>query len=89
MQRRRVVVRGRVQGVGFRWSATDEAERLGLAGWVENRDDGTVEAVVEGEESAVEAMLAWLRHGPRTARVTGVDVQEEQPEGLHGFGVRR
>jgi acylphosphatase len=89
MQRRRVVVRGRVQGVGFRWSATDEADRLGLAGWVENRDDGTVEAVVEGEESAVEAMLAWLRHGPRTARVTGVDVQEEQPEGLHGFGVRR
>lgn len=89
MQRRRVVVRGRVQGVGFRWSATDEAERLGLAGWVENRDDGTVEAVVEGEEPAVEAMLAWLRHGPRTARVTGVDVQDEQPEGLHGFGVRR
>lgn len=89
MQRRRVVVRGRVQGVGFRWSATDEAGRLGLAGWVENRDDGTVEAVVEGEESAVEAMLAWLRHGPRAAHVTGIDVQDEQPEGLHGFGVRR
>lgn len=89
MQRRRVVVRGRVQGVGFRWSAAQEAERLSVSGWVANRDDGTVEAVVEGEGPAVEAMVAWLRTGPRSSRVTGVEVQVEQPEGIDGFGVHR
>lgn len=88
MQRRRVVVHGRVQGVGFRWSARAEADRLGVAGWVSNRDDGTVEAVIEGRAHAVTAMLDWLGHGPRAARVTGVDVQVEEPEGIAGFGVR-
>lgn len=89
MQRRRVVVRGRVQGVGFRWSAAQAADELGVSGWVANRDDGTVEAVVEGADPAVEAMVAWLRTGSRASRVTGVEVQVEQPEGIDGFGVHR
>ncbi|GIG25103.1 acylphosphatase [Cellulomonas denverensis] len=89
MRRWRVIVEGRVQGVGFRWSAAREAERLGLSGWVANRDDGTVEAVIEGDEPAGRAMLDWLRHGPRGAHVDRTTVAEEQPEGLQGFGVQR
>ncbi|MEV7974075.1 acylphosphatase [Cellulomonas sp. NPDC089187] len=88
MQRRRVVVRGRVQGVGFRWSAHAEAERLGLSGWVANRDDGSVEAVIEEPADAVARMVEWLGTGPRAARVDTVDIQHEEPEGVTGFGVR-
>ena len=86
--RRRVVVHGRVQGVFFRDSTDREARRRGLAGWVRNRDDGTVEAVFEGEADPVETLVAWTREGPGGARVEGVDVSEEEPEGLSGFEVR-
>ena len=75
----RVQVRGRVQGVGYRASTAYEARRLGLAGWVRNLPDGSVEVVARGEAAAVDALLAWLARGPRGARVTGVDV-EERPE---------
>lgn len=85
--RRRVVVRGVVQGVGFRWSCAREAGRLGVAGWVRNLPDGAVEAVVEGDASQVDAALAYLAHGPRHARVTGVEVHDEPPGGLVGFEV--
>ncbi|AEE45445.1 acylphosphatase [Cellulomonas fimi] len=85
--RRRVLVRGFVQGVGYRWSAAREAERLGVAGWVRNRADGSVEAVAEGDEAAVEAFVAWAAHGPRGASVGSVDVREEAPEHLAGFTV--
>jgi acylphosphatase len=88
MIRRRVVVRGRVQGVFFRDSCQREAQRLGVRGWVLNRDDGHVEAVLEGEPEAVEAMIQWARVGPLHAYVTGVDVVDEQPESLAGFEVR-
>jgi acylphosphatase len=71
---RRLVIRGRVQGVFFRESMRLEAERLGLRGWVRNRRDGTVEAVVQGPADAVEAMLGWARRGPEDARVSGVEV---------------
>ena len=71
---RRLVVRGRVQGVFVRESMRLEAERLGVRGWVRNRRDGTVEALVQGPASAVEAMLGWARRGPEDARVTAVDV---------------
>ena len=71
-------ISGRVQGVGFRYSMVEEAERLGVTGWVRNRRDGTVEAVVDGTPDAVEAMLAWARNGPRGARVTEVQVSEIQ-----------
>lgn len=88
MPRRRVVVTGRVQGVCFRIECRREAASLGLAGWVRNRADGAVEAVFEGTAAQVEAMTAWMRHGPPQARVAGVDVSEEEPEGLGGFAIR-
>ena len=87
LRRAHVVVRGRVQGVWFRESARREAEALGLAGWVRNRSDGTVEAVLEGRAPAVERMLAWCAEGPPRARVDGVDIRDEAPEGLAGFEV--
>ena len=86
--RRRVVVHGRVQGVFFRDSARQRARSLGVAGWVRNRADGTVEAVIEGPPDAVEQMLEFLRTGPRSARVDGAVVADEAPEGLSGFEIR-
>jgi acylphosphatase len=70
---RRIVVRGRVQGVGFRYAMVDAAERHGVAGWVRNRRDGTVEAFVQGEPAAVDAITAWCRRGPPAARVDAVE----------------
>jgi acylphosphatase len=84
----RVIVSGRVQGVWFRESCRREAEERGVAGWARNRADGTVEAVFEGQESAVAQVVAWCRIGPPRAVVTGVDVVEEPPEELVGFRVR-
>jgi len=86
--RRRVEVYGRVQGVWFRGSTERRARALGLAGWVRNRADGSVEAVFEGSQSAVDAALAFCREGPRGARVERVEVSEEEPEGHAGFEVR-
>jgi acylphosphatase len=86
--RRRLRVTGRVQGVWFRESCREVADRLGVAGSVRNRADGTVEVVAEGPPHEVEALVAWCRSGPPAAEVTGVDVAEEQPEGLVGFRVR-
>ena len=71
---RRLSIRGRVQGVFFRESMRQEAEALGVDGWVRNRRDGSVEAVVQGPAAAVEAIVRWARHGPPDAEVTGVDV---------------
>jgi acylphosphatase len=75
VKRVHATVRGRVQGVGFRAGAAHEARRLHLLGWVRNRLDGTVETVAEGPDADVEAYLAWLRHGPSLANVTGIDAQ--------------
>ena len=88
MIRRRVVIHGHVQGVFFRDSTRRLAEREGVAGWVRNRPDGAVEAVFEGEPEAVERLIRFAREGPRGARVDDVEVIEEEPEGLRGFGVR-
>ncbi|WP_307793815.1 acylphosphatase [Actinotalea soli] len=87
MIRRRVLVRGRVQGVGYRWACEAEATRRGVAGWVRNRADGAVEAVLEGPEAEVEQVLAWTRHGPGQARVEEVVVEAAEPEGLVGFRI--
>ena len=76
MIRKRVIVHGRVQGVGFRWSAQAEAERLGVAGYARNLPDGTVQAELEGPEDSVQRMLDWLHHGPRHARVESLDVTD-------------
>lgn len=88
MVRRRLVVHGRVQGVSFRWYAQQEALRLGVAGWVRNRPDGTVEAVAEGPADAVEAFVAWCHEGPPAARVREVAIEDELPEGLAWFEIR-
>lgn len=88
MIRRRVVVHGRVQGVFFRDSVRRLAQQHAVAGSVSNRWDGTVEAVFEGERTAVERLVAFCERGPRGAQVERVDVTEEQPEGEAGFSVR-
>jgi acylphosphatase len=86
--RRRVRVEGRVQGVWFRGATQAQARALGLAGWVRNRPDGSVEAVFEGPRAAVEHALAFCRRGPPAAHVERVEVADEPPEGLRGFDVR-
>jgi acylphosphatase len=87
--RRRVVVRGEVQGVFFRDSTQRAARSRGVAGWVGNRSDGAVEAVFEGSPDAVEAMIEWCRSGPSRAEVEDMDVtMDEEPDGLEGFEVR-
>lgn len=73
---RRLAIRGRVQGVFFRESMRMEASRLGVAGWVCNRGDGSVEAVVQGPAEAVAAMTEWARRGPPDAHVEAVEVEE-------------
>lgn len=83
-----VFVEGRVQGVAFRYYTWHEAQRLGIQGWVRNLPDGRVEAVYEGSRAAVEEMLAWTRHGPPAARVTGISIYDEEPVGEKGFTVR-
>ena len=79
---------GRVQGVFFRDTVRRRAESLGVAGWVTNRDDGAVEAVFEGPDEAVEAMVELCRRGPGRAEVTRLEVTDEEPEGLGGFRIR-
>ena len=71
----RLHITGRVQGVGYRWSMVQEAKRLGVNGWVRNRLDGSVEAVVSGAPPVVEALIDWARTGPPLARVEGVVVE--------------
>ena len=73
---RRVVVRGRVQGVGFRYATLEVAQAAGATGWVRNRRDGAVEAFVQGDAAAVESVVAWCCQGPPVARVTDIDVAE-------------
>ena len=87
MSRARVHIRGRVQGVFFRAEASERARSLGLAGWVRNCRDGSVEAVFEGEDERVTSMVDWCRRGPSGARVDAVDVKWEQAAGEAGFSV--
>jgi acylphosphatase len=80
--RLRAVVRGRVQGVGFRASVQHEGLRLGLAGWVRNLSDGAVELEAEGDSQDLERLLAYVKQGPRTARVDSVSSEWLSPAGL-------
>ncbi|MBI3903606.1 MAG: acylphosphatase [Nitrosomonadales bacterium] len=81
-----LIIHGRVQGVYFRDSMRREAQKLGVAGWVRNRSDGTVEAVVQGEADAMEAIVRWAHRGPEFAQVMQVD--SEAAEGVYtGFEI--
>jgi acylphosphatase len=85
---RRYIVRGRVQGVGFRWFVEKEASDIGVVGWVRNNDDGTVEVLATGTSEQLSALHRCLREGPRAARVDEVEVSEAQPvDGLKAFGI--
>lgn len=84
---RHAFVRGRVQGVAYRWSAADRARELGITGWVRNLSDGRVEAWLEGCSADVEAMLAWMRIGPPAARTDELQVTESEPKGATAFEI--
>jgi acylphosphatase len=86
--RARVVIRGRVQGVFFRVETRERARSLGLAGWVRNNPDGTVEAAFEGDRDRIDSMLAWCRRGPSGAYVEDVEVEWAEPRDEHGFATR-
>ena len=87
MERKRVVVHGFVQGVGFRYAVERAARQRGVAGWVRNRPDGTVEAVFEGAADDVAALVRYCEEGPRGAQVSRVETVAESVEGLDGFRV--
>jgi acylphosphatase len=89
MVTRQIRVKGRVQGVGFRYSLRDEAQRLRLAGWVRNRADGSVEALLQGEAADVDVLIAWARRGPRGARVDSLEMETpEHTPAIAGFEIR-
>jgi acylphosphatase len=88
MQAKRYIVRGRVQGVGFRWFVDHEARQLGLSGWVRNNFDGTVEVLAAGNEQQLEALRKKLERGPRAARVDEVqEIPAEPVAGLNTFRI--
>ena len=83
---RQLVIRGRVQGVGYRMAMTEAAIALGVTGWVRNRRDGTVEALVQGDDAAVERVLAWCRRGPPGANVTAIAARLREADlAIDGF----
>jgi acylphosphatase len=89
LTRLRFVATGRVQGIGFRWFVRDAAARLGLSGWVRNRDDGAVEGEAEGDGGALEALLSEMRTGHPLAQVTGLTTEAIAPKGEKAFDIRR
>jgi acylphosphatase len=88
MIRRRVIVKGHVQGVFFRQGCQREAVARRVAGWIHNNPDGTVEAALEGDPDAVEGVVSWMRVGPAGALVTGVKIIDEALLGEHTFRIR-
>ena len=85
---RKLCITGHVQGVGFRYAMRHEATRLGVRGWVRNRADGSVEALLQGPADAVETLTAWARHGPSGARVAGVEASEGERSDYAAFELR-
>jgi acylphosphatase len=84
---RRLLVSGRVQGVGYRWFALRAAQEIGLVGWVRNLPDGRVEALAEGSDEQLERFVARLRKGPIASKVSAVEASEAEPTGLSSFDV--
>ncbi|MFJ3049035.1 MULTISPECIES: acylphosphatase [Pseudomonas nitroreducens/multiresinivorans group] len=82
-------ISGKVQGVYYRQSTQEQAERLEIDGWIRNLEDGRVELLVEGEEDAVRELEKWLARGPVKAKVAAVELQPMTPQGITGFIVRR
>lgn len=89
VKRVHVLIKGKVQGVGFRASTRRRAKNLELAGWVKNLDSGEVEAVFEGSKESINEMLDWCKKGPSLAKVVDVKVEDEEPEVLESFEVKR
>ena len=88
LEARRFLVRGRVQGVGFRWFVEREAHLLGIAGWVRNKHDGSVEVLAQGTRDQLSGLHSRLREGPRASRVDSVDVQDAKAvNGLNSFRI--
>lgn len=89
MQARQVRVQGRVQGVGYRYACVQQAAALGISGWVRNRVDGSVEALLQGEPHQLERMCDWMRDQVPAAQVRQIDITPAQPSaGLEGFEQR-
>ena len=84
-----VVIRGGVQGVGYRFATRAQARRIGVTGWVRNRSDGAVEAQLEGAPESVDALLAWMEHGPAGATVDAIEVTAAAPTGARSFEILR
>ncbi len=87
IKRRRLIIHGRVQGVFFRDTMRRRAESRGVAGWVSNRGNGTVEAALEGRGADIEALIGFCRQGPPGAQVERLEIRDEAPEGLVGFKI--
>jgi len=88
MMTKRLRIHGRVQGVGYRYALVEEAERLGVTGWVRNRRDGSVEALVHGAAKEVEELIAWTRRGPPAARVDEVRIEPAEEQAPARFELR-
>ena len=85
----RVLVSGRVQGVGYRYSTREQAIALDILGWVRNLSDGRVEANIQGEAIAIDSMMKWFYQGPPAAEVTGVETEQQALQSFNGFEIRR
>ena len=83
-----VWIRGKVQGVGYRFSTVQKAKQLGVNGWVRNLPDGRVEAIFEGAQATVDEIIGWCNEGPRSAVVKEIIQRSETPEGIQGFTVQ-
>ena len=88
VRRAHVIVRGRVQGVGYRWAIRSRAASLGVGGWVRNRPDGNVEATFEGAPERIELLVRWCREGTSAAYVDEIEVEWQEPTGEQGFAIR-
>jgi acylphosphatase len=88
LSRRHLIVSGHVQGVGYRMSCARRCRKLGIAGWVRNLQDGSVEIVMEGPRDAVAEVERWCKHGPELARVTSIDATDEPPTLDVGFSIK-